>query len=159
MCLHTFLCRSVPILLHRRSSKFLHRGGSISPKNFEGYLACGASCYMLHYYLRAEFGIETKMMLKRIGREDHCYLQNDMVIFDPTYRQFLQQSKWLSSFIYTGNLKGLETHVGRPWWSGAVESDEKMDAGRVLTDIDYAANKGEGFLRLNKEFSNKKFSI
>ena len=152
MSLHTFLCRSVPILLHRRSSEFLHRG-FVSPQNFEGTLACGASCYMLHYYLRAEFGIETKMMLKRIGREDHCYLQNDMVIFDPTYRQFLQQSKWLPSFIYTGNLKGLETHVGSKWWSGATESDEKMDAERVLNDIDYAANKGECFLRLNKEFS------
>ena len=75
------------------------------------------------------------------------------VIFDPTYRQFLQQSKWLPSFIYTGNLKGLETHVGSQWWSGATESDEKMDAERVLNDIDYAANKGECFLRLNKEFS------
>lgn len=29
-----------------------------------------------------------------------------------------------------------------------------MDVGRVLNDIDYAANKGEGFLRLNKEFSS-----
>ena len=152
MSLHTFLCRSVPILLHRRSSEFLHRG-FISPKNFEGSLACGASCYMLHYYLKVEFGIETKMMLKRIASEDHCYLQNDMVIFDPTYRQFLQQSKWLSSFIYTGNLKGLETHVGSQWWSGATESDEKMDAERVLNDIDYATNKGECFLRLNKKFS------
>lgn len=152
MSLHTFLCRSVPILLHRRSSEFLHRG-FVSPKNFEGSLACGASCYMLHYYLELEFGIESKMMHKRIGRKDHCYLQNGMVIFDPTYRQFLPRSKWLSSFIYTGNVKGLETYVDRPWWSGAVESNEKMDAGRVLNDIDYAANKGDCFLKLHKEFS------
>ena len=152
MSLHTFFFFFVPLLLHRRSSEFLHRG-SVSPQNFEGYLACGASCYMLHYYLEVEFGITTKMMLKRIGREDHCFLQNDMVIFDPTYRQFVQRPKWLTSFIYTGNLKGLETHVGSQWWSGATESEEKMDAGRVLNDIDYAANKGEGFLRLNKEFS------
>lgn len=108
---------------------------------------------MLHYYLRAEFGIETKMMLKKVGREDHCYLQNGPVIFDATYRQFLQQSKWLPSFIYTGNIKGLETHVGSQWWTGATESDEKMDAGRVLNDIDYAAEKGDSFLKLYKEFS------
>jgi hypothetical protein len=109
---------------------------------------------MLHYYLEANFGIKTKMMHKNIQREDHCYLQNDNIIFDPTYRQFLSQPDWLRSFIYIGHLNELESRANRPWWSGAVESDEKMDAGRVLKDIDYAAAKGDSFLKLHKEFSN-----
>ena len=37
--------------------------------------------------------------------------------------------------------------------SSVTEEDEKMDVERVLNDIDYAANKGECFLKLNKEFS------
>ena len=153
MSLHTFLCRSVPILLYRPCSNFLHRG-FISPKNFDGQLACGASCYMLHHYLNAKYNIKTKMMHKKLGSNDHCYLISDKTIFDPTYRQFLPRNKWFESFLYVGMLDQLETHVGRPYWSNAVESNEKMDVFHVLNDIEYAANKGDCFLKLYKEFSN-----
>ena len=51
------------------------------------------------------------------------------------------------------NIYEADDESGSQWWSGATESDEKMDAERVLNDIDYATNKGECFLRLNKKFS------
>jgi hypothetical protein len=75
------------------------------------------------------------------------------------YRQFLQQSKWLSSFIYTENFEGVAHNLNQIGWSGATESDEKMDAERVLNDIDYAANKGECFLRLNINFIKLSFFL
>ena len=67
----------------------------LDEKSFEGKLACGASCYLLHYFLH-EVGIKTKMMYKSIGYgkylEDHCYLlYNDEIMIDPTYRQFFSE--------------------------------------------------------------------
>ena len=49
----------MPIILKESSPQFLHKG-PIKPDNFEGLLACGGCCYMLHYYLDVHYGIRTK---------------------------------------------------------------------------------------------------
>lgn len=153
MSLHAFLCRSVPIILKESSSQFLHKG-HIKPDNFEGLLACGGCCYMLHYYLDVHYGIQTKMMRKVSGRKDHCYLQKGTIIFDPTYRQFISQDRWLPSYLYIGSSQWLEEYCGRPFWLSAVESPEVMDAGRVLRDPSYAEKRGPHFQRLYEEMKN-----
>jgi len=151
MSLYPFLCRSVPVLLGRTSTAFLHNG-NIEKENFEGRLACGATCYMLHYYLEEHFDITTQMMLKKRGNLDHCFLAHGDVIFDPTYRQFIPRVKWFPSFMYVGNAQRLEEHCEMHFWSGASVSPELMDARQVMTDREYAVNKGLFFKKLYDTF-------
>jgi len=150
---YRFLCESVPILLGRSSSNFLHRG-SPNIKTFEGKLACGACCYMLHYYLE-ERGLNTKMMIKKRGREDHCFLLASDFIIDPTYRQFIHPSKWYPSFIFVGSHRVLEKHCRVEFWENASISPEPMDARQVLTNRQYAIKRGDYFTQLH-DFFNKK---
>jgi hypothetical protein len=99
-----FLNTSIPILQEQTSNYFLHNRQRISllkipsPQTFDGYMNCGAACFLLKHYLKKS-GIPTKIMKSRIGYgkhlEDHCFLlDEDSAIIDPTYRQmFLTQSK------------------------------------------------------------------
>jgi hypothetical protein len=99
---YPFLNQTVPIILGKKNSKFLHNRtlsnnwAHLSPESYEGHLSCGGNCYLLSYYLE-KYGIKTKMMKKSIGYgkylEDHCYLlHDDSIIIDPTYRQFYSRS-------------------------------------------------------------------
>ena len=49
---YNMLCTAVPILLGRSSAGFLHRGDTVTQRTFEGRLACGACCYVMHYWLQ-----------------------------------------------------------------------------------------------------------
>ena len=154
---HSFLCQSVPSLLGRSSAEFLHRSERIHPADFEGFRACGATCYMLHHYLELQ-GIETKLMHKVIGKEDHCYLlHNNNTVIDPTYRQFIPPVRWFDDFIYVGPLKDIEHHCIVSFWSRAKESTAKLDAGNVLLDKHYAAKKGSHFLELHHRMNHLVF--
>lgn len=153
MSLYKLLCTSVPILLGRRCDSFLHRGIEKTANTFEGKLSCGACCYMLHFHLK-QMNIESKMMLKQIGREDHCYLLYNGVVFDPTYRQFIDSNKWFESFLYIGSVKEIERHCVRPFWSEAKESPEIMDAHLVIENEQYANNKGVFFGELHHIITN-----
>lgn len=123
---YPFLSKYVPIISGLSNKKLLYNRfisnnwRDLNEKSFEGRLACGASCYLLHYVLRDK-GIPTKMMYKSIGYgkylEDHCYLlYRDKIIIDPTYRQFFSQminekndfSKLLFNkypFVFVGNIQ------------------------------------------------------
>lgn len=99
-----FLNKSIPILQGQNSNYFLHNRQRLSLLNipsqetFDGYMNCGAACFLLNHYLKSS-GIPTKIMKSRIGYgkylEDHCFLvMEDNTIIDPTYRQmFLTYSK------------------------------------------------------------------
>jgi hypothetical protein len=95
---YDFLVRTVPIILGESDNRFLYNRVisknyyNLGPTTFEGYMSCGASCYLLHHYLKKQ-GVETRIMKKKIGYgdylQDHCYLlYNDSLIIDPTWRQF-----------------------------------------------------------------------
>ena len=95
---YPILSMCVPIISGLPNDKILYNRyisnnwRNLNEKSFEGSLACGASCYLLHFVLQEE-GIHTKMMYKSIGYgkylEDHCYLlYRDEIVIDPTYRQF-----------------------------------------------------------------------
>lgn len=99
-----FLNQSIPILQGRSSSSFLHNKQRLSllkmpsRKTFDGYMNCGAACFLLNHYLYS-CNIPTKIMKSKIGYgkylQDHCFLlMEDNTIIDPTYRQmFLTHSK------------------------------------------------------------------
>ena len=57
---------------------------------FEGSYNCGLASYILGYYYK---DYNVKLIKSTIGYgkyyEDHCYLQIDDIIIDPTIRQFL----------------------------------------------------------------------
>ena len=60
-----FLNKYVPILQNQKNNKFLHnlkysKNNELSKNTFEGYLNCGACCYLLSYYLETH-NIKTKM--------------------------------------------------------------------------------------------------
>lgn len=122
---YPFLSKYAHVIAGLHSKKVLYNRHisnnwrDLNEKSFEGRLACGASCYLLHFFLM-ENGIHTKMMYKSIGYgkylEDHCYLlYKDEIIIDPTYRQFFSQmidgksdySKMLFQklpFVFVGNM-------------------------------------------------------
>lgn len=93
-----FLKENLPILYGSNNSNFLHNKiisnnyKKLNQNSFEGNMACGGTCYLLHYYLE-KYKINTKMKKKSIGYgkylEDHCFLlYNEKIIIDPTFRQF-----------------------------------------------------------------------
>jgi hypothetical protein len=128
---YPFLSKCVPIISGLSSEKLLYNRSisnnwrNLNENSFEGRLACGASCYLLHFILQ-ESGIKTKMMYKSVGYgkylEDHCYLlYRDEIVIDPTYRQFFSQmingksefSKLLfqnNAFVFVGNIENFHTH-------------------------------------------------
>ena len=97
-----FLNDLLPILFYEVENTFLHNKSQVeiqgikSRNTFEGTLACGASCYLMKYFLE-RYDISTKTMYSKRGYgkylEDHCFLVKDDYIIDPTYRQmFSNQS-------------------------------------------------------------------
>ena len=149
---YNMLCTAVPILLGRSSAGFLHRGAALTPRTFEGRLACGACCYVMHYWLQREIGLRTKMMVTRIGRRDHCFLTDGELVIDPTHRQFLRPDKWSDSFLYRGNVSGLRDGCVLDWWTGAEESPVPMDMHRVLEDRVWASRRGALFAKLHDAY-------
>ena len=145
---YSLLCKSVPSLLGRKNALFLHKGQVDTIEHFEGRLACGACCYILHAHLQT-LGVHTTMMHKVLGREDHCFLMHGQTVIDPTYRQFIPREMWFDSFMYVGPLAYLEEHCQISFWSNARESTETMDASEVMISKRYAKNRGTFFLNLH----------
>ena len=93
-------------------------------KYFEGNNNCGLASYILGYYYK---DYDVKMIRSAIGYgkyyEDHCYLQIDDIIIDPTIRQFLDDyrddgnSNYLKYIydkkdpIFVGTKKELNDHL------------------------------------------------
>ena len=93
-----FLNKCVPILQNQKNNKFLHNlnytnSEFLAKNTFEGYLNCGACCYLLSYYLE-KHNIKTKMKKTAVYKNsryfDHVYLEYNNLIIDPTYRQLFR---------------------------------------------------------------------
>jgi len=88
-----------PILQYQNNWKFLHnikytsKNNIYGTKTFEGYLNCGAVCYLTSYLLQ-KHGIENKMVKTIVMKEfrdfDHVFIVSDGYIIDPTYRQLFR---------------------------------------------------------------------
>ena len=100
----------LPILFYEVDNTFLHNKRQVeiqgvkSRNTFEGTLACGASCYLMKYFLERH-NISTKTMYSKWGYgkylEDHCFLIKDDYIIDPTYRQmFSNQSLETDTYLF-----------------------------------------------------------
>lgn len=105
---YNFLNKTVPVLLKEKNNLFLHNKKRLefhepSMKTFEGKFSCGATSYLLHYYLRKN-NINTKLGLKKKGYgkylEDHSFLYLDDLIIDPTFRQFYNPNIRGDSYYY-----------------------------------------------------------
>ena len=190
-----FLNKHVPLLLGNYESHMLHntqlsqnykaQRKQFGPHTFEGAYSCGATCYLLHAKL-SDKDISTKMMIKKIGYgkylEDHCFLQYNDIIIDPTYRQFFthyireenQFSRFLfqdSPFVFVGNMENLQCYYQKlelchlqvfqknlevkldDFWKNAKVHNIKLDANQVLQCREYAENKGEWFLKLHERYN------
>ena len=100
----------LPILFYEVDNTFLHNKSQVeiqeikSRNTFEGTLACGASCYLMKYFLERH-SLSTKTMYSKRGYgkylEDHCFLVKDEYIIDPTYRQmFSRQSLDTDTYLF-----------------------------------------------------------
>ena len=97
---YNFLNKTVPIIQYHKNAKFLHnlnytnnKDLTYSKNTFEGYLNCGATCYILSYLLEKK-GIKTNMVktvaYKDSKQFDHVFLKYRDYIIDPTYRQLFR---------------------------------------------------------------------
>lgn len=92
---YPLLMKGVPILNHLRTTKPLHNKQRLkyfpeSSNTFDGYMNCGATSYILSYYLDKN-GFTNTLTKKTKGYlsryRDHTYIQCNHLIIDPTYRQ------------------------------------------------------------------------
>ena len=123
---YRLLNRGIPILnsqcpkLHH--NKFLLERKEPSKRTFEGSLCCGASCYLLSWFLE-KHDIKTSVRYSKHGYgdylKDHVYLLYDDIIIDPTYKQFFSpnisnETDYLNylyndfPFYFLGNYNNLE---------------------------------------------------
>ena len=121
----------VPHLIHEKNNLSLHNkvaskdGKYLSPNSFVGTMACGATCWVLHYMLKDK-NIETKLIKKSIGSgdyyQDHCFLlYNNEIIIDPTYKQFFvenvrEENSYTNKlfndypFVFVGDISTFKNH-------------------------------------------------
>ena len=100
----------------KRVGKFTHS------KCYDGYLNCGPVCLAVHYLLKKN-NIDSHVFKARSGFgdyiNDHVFIYSDQTLIDPTYKQFLRDTRGADDtyqkFIYEdldkffiGDLKGLE---------------------------------------------------
>ena len=100
---YRLLNRGIPIL-NSQCSKLHHNKHLIerkepSKRTFEGSLCCGASCYLLSWFLE-KHDIKTSVRYSKRGYgdylEDHVYLLYGDTIIDPTYRQMFTSNYTLN---------------------------------------------------------------
>tara|TARA_B110000208_G_C11751760_1_gene423726 strand:- start:961 stop:1557 length:597 start_codon:yes stop_codon:yes gene_type:complete len=97
------LNRGIPILNSQSSklhhNKYLIKYNKPSEKTFEGSFCCGASCYLLSWFLE-KHDIKTTFRYSKRGYgdylEDHVFLMVDDIIIDPTYRQMFSYNLTLN---------------------------------------------------------------
>ena len=93
-----------------------------SSKCYDGYLNCGPVCLAVHHLLRKN-KIDSHVFKARSGFgdyiDDHVFIYSDRTLIDPTYKQFLRDTRGTDDtyqkFIYedldkffVGDLKSLE---------------------------------------------------
>ena len=104
---YNFFNKLLPILQYQKNNKFLHNLNYVNDKNmhystntFEGYLNCGATCYILDYFFKIN-GINAKMVKTKTTKNfrpfDHVFLVKDNLIIDPTYRQLFRDDYILNN--------------------------------------------------------------
>lgn len=118
-----------PILQYQNNWKFLHninytsKNNIYGTKTFEGYLNCGAVCYLTSYLLQ-KHGIDNKMVKTMVTKNfrdfDHVFIVSGDYIIDPTYRQLFRNDLVCSSdqfmnklynkypYYFLGNISNLE---------------------------------------------------
>jgi hypothetical protein len=133
--IYNFLNNTIPTIDCVSSNNYLHNKvrvkhlGEKTEKSFEGKFVCGASSFLLNYYLKVRLDIDTKIMIKKRGYgeyyEDHCFLlYNNKIIIDPTYRQFFvgdisNNDNYMdylfneNSFLFVGEEQELKLHYDK----------------------------------------------
>ena len=113
----------VPILQYRQNPKFLHNLKYTNNKKYysehtyEGYLNCGATCYILGYILNKR-GYNTEMVKTNTIRDlkpfSHVFLVYNDLIIDPTYRQLFRDSEIQNNDLFMRDLynKNNYTFIG-----------------------------------------------
>jgi len=113
---YKYLLKYLPLLTNSNVDK-LHYNGKVLMNSFEGKNECGASSYLLYYFIKSNYNLKVKFMKSTFGygkyKEDHLFLEYNGYIIDPTYKQFLYSSCYnleynnfisnCSPFIFVGN--------------------------------------------------------
>jgi len=171
---YQFINKYVPILLYEKNNHFLHnqqqvkRNGKMSHNTFEGKLSCGASCFLLQYFLKQR-NIHTELYYSKRGHgkyiEDHCFLLYNDYIIDPTYRQFFSEnsdkySDYLFNqlpFVFIGKYSQLENIYNKLYkidnnidnnlnfWKDSKILNREFYLEDILNDFDFAKSKGTCF--------------
>jgi hypothetical protein len=158
---YNFLSKTIPILYEEYDDTFLHNDRRLelhkkSRYTFEGYMSCGGTTYMLHYYLK-KFNIDTNLGLKSFGYgkylEDHCFLYKDDLIIDPTYRQifrinangnsYYQYYLYNLPFIFVGNIDDLIFLNNDLIKNYYVEFNKTFDDDKLYFWKDYSDNSSK----------------
>ena len=183
---YNYLNRNIPLLFGNKNclghhNKELLKYNNPSINTFEGKLSCGASCYLLSYYLK-QHGITTRVFKSEIGRgrnkEDHVYLKLNDLIIDPTYRQmfdtnfnfndiYVKHLYYKLPFVFIGkdildiynelnkvHYKLYKYNLRREnllFWNNSIELHNFSDLDLVLNDKEYAKNKGEIFYNISNK--------
>lgn len=103
---YNHLIKYLPLLSNIKIEN-LHFSNNISMNTFEGKLACGASSYLLYFYIKKFYDIKLQFKLSTFGygkyKEDHMFLTFENYIIDPTYKQFLDYKDITSPFVLIEN--------------------------------------------------------
>lgn len=92
----------VPIIQYQPNLNFLHhltyvdKKDYYTKKTFEGYLNCGAICYLVSYLLNQN-KIDNKMVISNVQKDfknfEHVFIMVGNYIIDPTYRQLFRDDE------------------------------------------------------------------
>jgi len=103
---YNHLIKYLPLLSDINIEK-LHFSNNISMNTFEGKLACGASSYLLYFYIKKYYDINLQFKLSTFGygkyKEDHLYLTFENYVIDPTYKQFVDNKDISLPFVLIEN--------------------------------------------------------
>tara|TARA_B110000208_G_scaffold12418_1_gene15268 strand:+ start:5541 stop:6143 length:603 start_codon:yes stop_codon:yes gene_type:complete len=182
-----YLNRNIPLLFGDRICLGHHNSTLLkiarpSKNTFEGKLYCGASCYLLSYYLK-QHGITTRVFKSQVGRgrnkEDHVFLKLDSYIIDPTYRQMFSTNYKINDnyinylynnlpFVFIGkDINNIYNELDKVhyktykqklcnenlvFWRNPVELHDFCDLELVLNDKEYAEKKGQIFYDIHKKY-------
>jgi hypothetical protein len=91
-CMRIFTRKEYP-LIH---DEFIRKKLGYQIKSYVGTKNCGSACFIMKYLLERE-GYDVNVIKNsrrtEYGIEDHVFLSLDDNIFDPTYRQFMIESR------------------------------------------------------------------
>jgi hypothetical protein len=91
-CMHIFTRKEYPLIHDELISKKI----GYQRKSYVGTKNCGSACFIMKYLLEREgyyVNVIRNSRRTEYGIEDHVFLYLDDNIFDPTYRQFMIDSR------------------------------------------------------------------